>query len=108
MSMVNDFCSGPKGTFKGIYTGDSPDDSVKIYSMFSGLSLPDSRIEQLKKEASDSLKASKEKDQKRNLSLSIDTGTEQTVSDAQRIKDKIAAKASAFGRLMGPVDRRGK
>ncbi len=50
MSMINDQCGSPKGVFKGIYTVDMEEDVVKVYSMFSGLLLPESRIEQLKKQ----------------------------------------------------------
>jgi len=109
MAMVNDQCGTPKGIFKGIYTVDSPDNTVKIYSMFSGLGLPDSRVTQLKKEAQTHMQAVKVKDDQRNLNLTLDTGTNETVSTAQKIKEKIAAKTSAFGKLtQGVVDRRNK
>lgn len=109
MAMINDQCGNPKGIFKGIYTVDSPDNTIKIYSMFSGLGLPDSRVSQLKKEAQAYMQAAKVKDEQRNLTLNLDTGTNETVSAAQKIKDKIATKASAFGKLtQGVVDRRNK
>ena len=110
MSMVHDICGTPTGTFRGIYTIDSNEDSVKVYSMFSGLSLPEARVEQLKKEVKESEKIVKNKDENRNLSLKIDTGTEENVSAAQKIKDKIAAKSSAFSKLTQNVisDRRKK
>ncbi len=69
MAMINDQCGNPKGIFKGIYTVDSPDDNVKIYSMFSGLGLPESRVSQLKKEAQAHMQAVKVKDDQRNLNL---------------------------------------
>jgi len=109
MAMINDQCGNPKGIFKGIYTVDSADDNVKIYSMFSGLGLPDSRVTQLKKEAQEHMKAVKVKDDQRNLNLNLETGTNETISAAQKIKEKIAAKSSAFGKLtQGVVDRRNK
>ncbi len=103
MSMINDQCGTPKGVFKGIYTVDMPENVVKVYSMFSGLGLPDSRVQQLKKEAQEHMNTVKAKDVQRNLTLNLDTGTEQTVSEAQKIKEKIAAKSSAFGRLTNNV-----
>ncbi len=107
MAMVNDQCGTPKGVFKGIYTVDMPENVVKVYSMFSGLGLPASRVDQLKKEAQEHMQVSKGKDEQRNLTLNLETGTNDTVSAAQRIKDKIAAKSSAFGKLtQGAVDRR--
>lgn len=109
MAMINDQCGNPKGIFKGIYTTESPENTVKIYSMFSGLGLPDSRVQQLKKEAQTHMQAAKAKDDQRNLTLTLDTGTNETVSAAQKIKEKIAAKTSAFGKLtQGVVDRRNK
>jgi cell division GTPase FtsZ len=107
MAMVNDQCGTPKGVFKGIYTIDTPDPVVKVYSMFSGLLLPSARVEQLKKESSELQARAKEKDENRGAGLQLDTGTNETISAAQKIKDKIAAKSSAFGKLVGGVvDRR--
>lgn len=107
MAMVNDQCGTPKGVFKGIYTVETPDPVVKVYSMFSGLGLPDSRVSQLKKDAQEHMQTVKGKDDQRNLNLQLDTGTNETVSAAQKVKDKIAQKSSAFGKLVGGVvDRR--
>lgn len=107
MAMINDQCGNPKGVFKGIYTVETPDPVVKVYSMFSGLGLPSSRVAQLKKDAQELIQSVKGKDEERNLSLNLDTGTNETVSVAQKIKEKMAAKSSAFGKLVGGVvDRR--
>lgn len=107
MAMVNDQCGTPKGVFKGIYTIETPDPVVKVYSMFTGLGLPESRVTQLKKDAAELTRSVKGKDEQRNLSLNLDTGVNETVSAAQKVKEKIAAKSSAFGKLVGGVvDRR--
>lgn len=108
MAMVNDQCGTPKGVFKGIYTVESPDPVVKVYSIFTGLGLPESRVTQLKKDAQEHMQTVKGKDEQRNLSLQLDTGTNETVSAAQKIKDKITQKSSAFGKLVGGsvLDRR--
>lgn len=108
MAMINDQCGTPKGVFKGIYTIETADPVVKVYSMFSGLGLPSLRVEQLKKETADLQSKNKTKDDSRNLNLQLDTGTNETVSAAQKVKEKIAAKSSAFGKLVGGVvsDRR--
>lgn len=106
-SMINDLCGNPKGVFKGMYIIDMPEDTVKVYSMFSGLGLPASRVEQLKNDTKELQSKVKNKDDSRNLTLQLDTGTNETVSTAQKIKDKIQAKSSAFGKLtQGIVDRR--
>lgn len=107
MAMVNDQCGTPKGVFKGIYTIESPEPVVKVYSVFTGLGLPDSRVAQLRKEAQELAQSVKGKDEQRNLTLNLDTGVNETVSAAQRVKEKIASKSSAFGKLVGGVvDRR--
>ncbi len=100
MSMVHDLCGTPTGIFRGIYTTDLEHDVVKVYSMFSGLGLPDPRVQQLKKEAQEYAAKTKDKDVERNLTLKLDTGTEETVSAADKIKQKIAVKKSAFGGLV--------
>lgn len=106
-SMINDLCGNPKGVFKGMYVIDSPENNVKVFSMFSGLGLPTVRVEQLKSETKELQSKVKNKDDSRNLTLQLDTGTNETVSAAQKIKEKIAQKSSAFGKLMGGVvDRR--
>ncbi|CAB4196515.1 FtsZ Cell division GTPase [uncultured Caudovirales phage] len=106
-SMINDLCGNPKGVFKGMYVVDSPDNVVKVYSMFSGLGLPAARIDQLKNETKELQSKVKTKDDSRNLTLQLETGANETVSAAQKIKEKIAIKSSSFGKLLnGVVDRR--
>jgi cell division GTPase FtsZ len=99
MALVNDFCSSPRGVFRGIYEVDTPDNVVKVYSIFSGLGLPASRVDQLKKDAQSHMQATKGKEEHRNLSLTLETGTNDSVSAAQRVKDQIAKKSSQFGKL---------
>jgi cell division GTPase FtsZ len=107
MHMVDDQCGTPRAIFQGIYVVDSPEPVVKVYSMFSGLGLPASRIDQLKTEAHARATLVKGKDDQRNLTLQLETGVSESISAAQKVKDQIAAKHSAFGKLVGGVvDRR--
>ena len=108
MALINEQCGTPNGVFKGIYTVDDiKENVVKVYSMFSGLSLPDVRVEQLKKEVKEHTAKNKNKSEQRSLSLTLDTGVEENISAAQKIKEKIAAKSSAFSKLTQQViDRR--
>lgn len=106
-SMVNDLCGAPNGVFKGIYVVDSPDNVVTVYSMFSGVGLPESRVVQLKNETKELQDKVKTKDEGRKLTLNLDTGANETVTAAQKIKSQIAAKNSTFGKFVGGVvDRR--
>lgn len=110
LSMINDLCGNPLGVFRGIYESENvPDNVVKVYSMFAGLGLPESRVSQLKEEAKEKMAKAEAKNEERNLSLKIDVG-EPTVSAADQIKQKIAAKKSAFGKLTqnAVIDRRKK
>jgi hypothetical protein len=108
-AMINDLCNNPVGVFKGVYTvNDIPEDVVKIYSFFSGLGLPESRIDGLKKEIVVLQTKAKDKGEQRNISLNLDTGKTDTVSAAAKIREKIASKSSTFGKFVsGSVtDRR--
>lgn len=109
MSMIDEQCGNPLNVFKGIYTEDTKEDAITVYSMISGLALPTDRIEQLKTEAKDLMKRVEKKDSGRNLALKLDA-EEETVSAAQAIKKKIQQKKSAFGKLHGSavIDRRKK
>lgn len=105
-SMVQDLCGNPSGIFRGTYVTDSNEDSVKIYSMFTGLGLPMERLNQLIEETKELTTKAKAKDENRNLTLNLNLGKPGAVSEAQKIKDKIATKNSAFGKLMNTSDRR--
>lgn len=108
MSCINEECGSPISVFRGIYEIDTEDDFVKVYSFFSGLGLPDSRVDQLQKEVKINSEVIKSKDNKRNMTLNIDTGEDQFVSEAAKIKEKMATKASTFGKFLkqNVIDRR--
>ena len=106
-SLVSDLCGSPQGIFKGVYVVDSPENVVKVYSIFAGLGLPTSRIEELKSSTKELQSKIKVKDDARNLTLQLDTGINETVTAAQKIKNAISAKNSSFGKFVsGTVDRR--
>lgn len=111
MSMVGEVCGNPTGVFRGIYSSEDVEDNVvKVYSIFSGLGLPDSRVQQLKKEAAELAAQAKTKDVERNLTLKLDTGRDDATSAADKVRQQIAAKRSAFGGLINSAvqDRRKK
>ena len=106
-AMINDICGSPSGVFKGVYSVDMPEDCVKVYSFFSGLGIPNARIDQLKKETTELQSKVKEKNEQRNLNLKLDVGKGETLSAADQVKQKIAAKSSTFGKFVsGTVDKR--
>lgn len=98
MSMIRDVCGSAEGVFRGIYTADLEDDVVKVYSIFSGLGLPDVRVKQLQKEALSEAAKAKDRSEARNLNLALDTGTEKATSEADRIRQKIKKNSSQFAK----------
>jgi cell division GTPase FtsZ len=107
-SVVDEMCGNPKSIFKGFYVTEEQDDVLRIYSFFSGLGAPAGRVEQLKKET-DELKAkSRVKEEQRASTLQLNLNKNDTISAAQKVKDKIAVKNSAFGKLMGGISDRRK
>src|ERR1019366_3733474 len=111
LATVNDQCGTPDAVFKGVYAMSSIEDGkIMVYSIFSGLGLPDSRINDLQKEVAAFKMTTKEKDIKRNMSLNLDNGIDQTISKVQEMKNKIANKNSAFNKLTNNslIDRRKK
>jgi cell division GTPase FtsZ len=102
-AIVQEQAGTPKSMFRGVYVTSDTEDHVRVYSCFAGLSLPMSRVDSLKKEALELTAQAKSKDEVRNLSLTLDTGTDKVVSAAQKVREQVAAKNSAFGKLMGNV-----
>jgi len=72
-AMINDLCGSPSGVFKGVYVTDAPEDVVKVYSLFSGLGLPNDRIVGLKNEIATLQAKAKGQGEQRNVSLQLDT-----------------------------------
>lgn len=107
MAMINDKVNS-LGVFKGLYTVDSDEDVVKVYSIFSGLGLPTSRVQSLQKEAESLMASVKNKAENKSANLTLDLGKEKTVSEAEKIKEKIKSKSSTFGKFIGTTvtDRR--
>ncbi len=112
MHVIQEHAGTPLGIFKGEYKVDTDEDVVKVYSFFSGLALPDQRVDELKKEVTAHMKTLKNKDVKRNLNLTIDMGETDTTSAAQKVRDKIAKKKSTFGQFLqknkNVIDKRRK
>lgn len=108
-AVLNDVCGLPKAVFKGIYETNTEEQVLKVYSIFSGLVPPHERVEQLQREVKEHASKIKTKDEVRDLSLKINTGVEESVSAADKVRQKIQNKNSAFGKLnKSIIDRRNK
>jgi cell division GTPase FtsZ len=101
MSIIQESCPGA-GVFRGTYVDNSvSENAIKVYSMFSGLGLPDSRVTQLRKDVEAEQQKMKDKAKTRTTSLTLDTGKDQTVSKADEVRAKIAKNSSKFSQSFG-------
>ena len=108
-SVIEEQCGVPDTTFRGLFEIDEPRNIVKVYSFFSGLGIPSERTNQLTEEIKNLSSVVKQKEVARNLNVALPSKNT-TVSNVQKIQDKIAAKKSTFGKFVGGnvIDRRGK
>lgn len=108
-SMVSKICNEGTRVFRGVYEMPNKDDTLRIYSFFSGLGLPEDRVEELRTEAERHMKALEDKESGRATSMNIDIGKTKTVSEVDKKYKKIKNKHSAMGKLKGNkkiVDKR--
>jgi len=88
--------------FQGIYSDNKmAEDKIKIYSWFSGLGLPQDRIENLRKESKLASSVAAEKEKARNSQMTLDLEEDKIASAADKIHNKIREKNSGFNRLQG-------
>ena len=110
-AMVNKICSEGTQVFRGIYEIPGQD-TVKVYSLFSGLGLPEERISELKAEAERHMARLKDKEDNRASNMNVDLGKTQGVSAADALHKKIKGRKSAMGKIKKNskrvVDRRRK
>jgi cell division GTPase FtsZ len=103
--LLNDM--GPNSVFYGIYSEETGEDCVTIYSFFSGLGVPANRINALQKETEEKKILLEKKNAERKTTLSVsDKPTTESAADA--IRNKIKAKQSALGKLQNKavIDKR--
>lgn len=99
MSIVEEHAGTPETTFKGMYkVDDMEEDVVKVYSFFSGLALPDQRIDELKEEVKRHNKTLKDKEVNRNMNLTVETDSK-AVSAAEKVHEKMKQASSPFSQF---------
>ena len=100
--LIKENCPGHDAVFYGTYIDDEiTDDVVKIYSMFSGLGLPDKRVSQLRKDVESDTTRTQERAKARNLNLTLDTGKDTVVSKADEVRQLIRKNQSTFAQNFG-------
>lgn len=110
--VISETCNSPS-LVRGVYEiADMPEGIVRVYTMFSGLGLPTSRIESLKNQASEQMAVMREKEKNRAKKMTVDYGSgNDTQTKVQEIHRIIQQKKSGFGVLTSNagkkiVDRR--
>lgn len=97
-AMTNKLCNEGTQVFRGIYEVEGQE-TLKIYSIFSGLGLPEERIKELKAEAERHMELLKNKEDNRATNMTIDIGKTKVTTAADAIHNKIKAKGSAMGKI---------
>lgn len=97
-SMLNKVCSDGTKVFRGLY--DVPgQNTIRVYSMFSGLGLPEERVKELKLEAERHMEMFKKKEENRANNMLIDIGKTKAVSTSDQMYNRIKNKNSAMGKI---------
>lgn len=96
--MIGEVCEAAQ-LVSGVYEIPTEEDVIKVYTMFSGLGLPATRINVLKAQAKEQMDKIKIKEDGRVEKMTIDYEANQTQTKAQEIHTRIKQKSSAFGKL---------
>ena len=96
--MIGEVCEAAQ-LVSGVYEVPTDEDVVRVYTMFSGLGLPATRVNILKAQAKEQMDKIKVKEDGRVDKMTIDYEANQTQTKAQEIHTRIKQKNSAFGKL---------
>jgi cell division GTPase FtsZ len=99
--------------YQGVYSSDSSEDKIRIYSWFAGLGLPKDRVESLKRESEAQAAIAGSKEKNRAAAMTLDLGDDKVNTVAEEVNRKIKKKKSSFNRLQrgsrsSLIDRRKK
>jgi cell division GTPase FtsZ len=97
-AMVNKLCNEGTQVFRGVYEVEGQD-TLKVYSLFSGLGLPEERVAELKAEAERHMAALQDKEDSRASNMTVDVGKTKAVSATDKLHKKIKGKKSAMGKI---------
>lgn len=106
IELLREQATGVETIFRGSYVDDSiQEDVVKVYSMFSGLGIPDSRVQQLRKDVEADKARIQERAKARSNNLTIDIGKDKVVSKADEIKQQLAKGNSKFLKTFASINK---
>lgn len=106
-SMISEVTNGAN-LYRGIYVDESLGDTIEVISMFSGLGLPETRVNDLQTEVSKLETLSKEKEAGKTASITLGLSKPKTDNIREEIHKKIQTKNSGFNKLQSKsvIDRR--
>lgn len=88
---------GDANMFRGLYKDDQPNESISVYTILSGLGLPQQRVKKLLAEAKSAVDAIKSKSSdKSKMSIS-----DEPTAGEQSKMEEMQSQNTAFGRLAG-------
>lgn len=93
---ISEECKSAR-SFKGVYAVPSKDDDITVHFIFSGLGLPQERVNSLKNEAKKLMENLDSK--KKDVKMGIDLGKDKTTSKADRMMSKLKKNRNAVGKL---------
>jgi len=99
MAMLNKITSDGTAVYRGVYEVEDHPDVLRVYTLLSGLGLPEDRVAELQLEAERHMKALESKEGKRDVNMKIDLGKTQAISSSDKLHRKIKNKKSAIGKL---------
>jgi cell division GTPase FtsZ len=104
--VISEACDSPS-LVRGVYEMDMEDDVVRVYTLFSGLGLPSSRIDSLKTQATEQMAVIREKEKTRADRMNVEYGPGSEVQvKAQEVHRIIQQKKSGFGKLTQNAGKR--
>lgn len=104
-SMISKICNEGTVIYRGVYEVPTNDNILRVYSFFSGLGLPEERVNELKIEAERHMQALQNKEDSRSTTMSVDMGKTGTVSAVDAMHKRIKDKHSAMGKLKNNTKR---
>lgn len=110
LAVLNDAAKGASAIFRGLYVSQDQEEVVKVFSWFSGLTLPRERVNSLQQQVDAQSKEVAAQDAKRAAANKVDFGkAAQPTSSIDKVKSALAAKkTSGLNKLIGTLDKRSK
>lgn len=99
VAILNEKCEKSIAVFRGLYEDSSIDvGKIKVFTIYSGLGLPTERINILRQEVEIEMAKVKNRDKSHNVNLELDTGKNEVINAADKVRDLIKKKSNNFNK----------